>query len=275
MFIALTGGGGNFARVVVARLHAMGHSVRGIDRPGKPAPADVREHLAVDLQDYAAAKAALAGVDAVVHLAAIPGTGQPGISDETVYTNNTTISYHVLTAAGELGVKRLALASSINAIGGAFGKKTAYRHFQVDETQPCFAEDAYSLSKWVMEQQADATARRFNGMTIASLRFHALPEADPPPQEDEGEIGAPVARGLWGYCRADAAARAVELALRATFAGHEVFFIAAPRTCFRAASSDLAARHFPDVPITGALTGNAGFFSCAKAERLLGWRHDD
>ncbi len=275
MFIALTGSGGNFARVVVARLHAMGHIVRGIDRPGKPAPADVREHLAVDLKSYEATRTALAGVDAVVHLAAIPGTGQPGIGDEEVYANNTVISYHVLTAAGELGVKRAALASSVNAIGGAFGKKTAYRAFPVDETQPCFAEDAYSLSKWVLEQQADAAARRFDGMTIASLRFHALPEADPPPQEDDGEIGAPVARGLWGYCRADAAARAVELSLRATYAGHEVFFITAPRTCFRAASRDLAARHFPSVPITGALAGNAGFFSCAKAERFLGWRHDD
>ncbi len=275
MFIALTGGGGNFARVVIARLHVRGHVVRSIDRPGKPAPADVREHLAVDLQDYVATKAALTGVDAVVHLAAIPGTGQPGISDEMVYANNTAISYHVLTAAGELGVKRLALASSINAIGGAFGKNTAYRSFPVDETQPCFAEDAYSLSKWVMEQQADATARRFAGMTIASLRFHALPESDPPPQEDDGEAGAPVARGLWGYCRADAAARAAELSLRAAFAGHEAFFIAAPRTCFRAASRELAARHFPSVPITGALAGNAGFFNCAKAERLLGWRHDD
>lgn len=275
MFIALTGGAGNFARVLIAHLQSRGHTVRSIDRPEKSGPAGVREHHAVDLSDYGATTAALAGVDALVHLAAIPGAGQPGISDETVYTNNTTISYHVLTAAGELGIKRMALASSINAIGGAFGQKTAYRAFPVDETQPCFAEDAYSLSKWVMEQQADATARRFDGMTIASLRFHALPEADPPPQDDDGEVGAPVARGLWGYCRADAAARVVELSLRAAFAGHEAFFVAAPRTCFRAASRELAARHFPSVPISGALAGNAGFFNCAKAERLLGWRHDD
>ena len=273
MNIALTGGSGNFARVLIRHLHAEGHLVRSIDRPGREAPLGVSAHCALDLRDVSAVKEALRGCDGVAHLAAIPGTGL-GVPDEEVYANNTAISYNVLSAAGELGIKHVCLASSVNAIGGAFGRKVAYRKFPVDETHPCFAEDAYSLSKWVLEQQADATARRFAGMTIASLRFHALPDADSPLQEVDDGLGAPVTKTLWGYTRADAAARAVELGLRATFVGHEVFFITAPRTSYRRSSLELAQMHYPNVPIIGDLSGNTSFYDCSKAERLLGWRHE-
>lgn len=273
MHIAVTGGSGNFARVLIRLLLARGHSVRSLDRPGRDGPAGAHEHRALDLRDAAAAHEALRGCDAIVHLAAIPGLGN-GLPDEEVYANNTAISYNVLSAAGDLSIKHIALASSVNAVGGAFGRRTAYRAFPVGESQPCFAEDAYSLSKWVLEQQADATARRFDGMSIASLRFHALPEADPPLQDGEDELGAPVTKTLWGFTRAEAAARAVELALRADFAGHEVFFIVAPRTFYRAPSHELARKHYPGVPIVRAMSGNTGFYDCRKAERVLGWQHD-
>lgn len=274
MHIAVTGGSGNFARILIQRLHTHGHSVRSIDQPGCDAPKDTCEHHALDLRDGVAVEGALRGCYDVAHLAAIPGLGL-GTPDEEVYANNTTISYNVLCAAGKLGIRRVALASSVNAIGGAFGRKTAYRAFPVDESQPCFAEDAYSLSKWVMEQQADATARRFESMTIASLRFHALPEADPPLEDVHDEPDAPVIRTLWGYTRADAAARAVELALCADFVGHEVFFIVAPRTTRSTPSLALAQRHYAGIPITRALPGNTGFYDCGRAERMLGWRHDE
>jgi len=273
MFIAVTGGSGNFARVLIQHLHTQGHTVRSLDRPECKAPANVQEHSGVDLRDPVATQAALRGCEGIAHLAAIPGTGN-GYSDEEVYANNTAISYNVLSAAGLLGIKQVCLASSINAIGGAFGKKTAFCAFPVDETQPCFAEDAYSLSKWVMEQQADATARRFEGMSIASLRFHALPENDPPLETVDDPLDAPVVRGLWGYTRASAAARAVELALRAKFIGHEVFFITAPRTSRSTSSVALAQKHFPTVPIMREMHGNASFYNCDKAKMLLGWEHD-
>lgn len=273
MHIAVTGGSGNFARILIRHLHAQGHTIRSLDRPNSKAPANVQEHSATELRDPQATHAALHHCDAVAHLAAIPGTGN-GFSDEEVYANNTAISYNVLSAAGLLGIRHVCLASSINAIGGAFGKKTAFRTFPVDETQPCFAEDAYSLSKWVMEQQADATARRFDAMCIASLRFHALPENDPPLEATNDPLDAPVVRGLWGYTRASAAAQAVALALQAKFTGHEVFFITAPRTSRSTPSMTLAQKHFPTVPILRTLQGNVGFYNCDKAKMLLGWEHD-
>ena len=91
-----------------------------------------------------------------------------------VYADNTLSSYNALSAASTLGIKRICLASSINAIGGAFSRSPRYDYFPLDEKHPTYAEDPYSLSKWVLEQQGDAFARRFEWMTIASLRFHWL-----------------------------------------------------------------------------------------------------
>ena len=90
-------------------------------------------------------------------------------------------------------------------------------------------------------------------MTIASLRFHALPLEDPPLQnlDVEDEMNAPVTRTLWGFTNAHAAARAVELALNAAFSGHEAFFIVAPRTFYRKPSCELARQYHPHVPIRG------------------------
>ena len=55
--------------------------------------------------------------------------------------------------------------------------------------------------------------------------------------------------------------------------GHEVFYITAPDTTLETPTMDLAQRFFPKVPVRSTLAGNASFFSSAKAERMLGWRH--
>ena len=66
------------------------------------------------------------------------------------------------------------------------------------------------------------------------------------------------------------------LSLTAEFSGHEVFYVVAPDTTIDMPSRELAQRFFPKVPIRGSLDGYGGFasfFSCAKAERILGWKH--
>ncbi|HZG68799.1 MAG TPA: hypothetical protein VEZ12_18800, partial [Herpetosiphonaceae bacterium] len=55
----------------------------------------------------------------------------------------------------------------------------------------------------------------------------------------------------------------------------EAFYIVAPDTAVDQPSLALAERYFPGVQIRGDLSGGRGFFDCSKAERLLGWRHDD
>jgi hypothetical protein len=167
MKIAVTGGSGRRGNSLIKQLLEHGHTVRNLDRvppQAPPAPGAKVRFVQVDLTNLPAVTEAFAGCDAVAHLAAYPGPHfePPGI----VYSNNTISSYNVLRAALTLGIKRLCLASSINAIGGVGSRAGRFDYFPVDEKHPTYSEDDYSLGKWVMEQQADSFARRCPNMTI-------------------------------------------------------------------------------------------------------------
>ncbi len=277
MRIAVTGGRGELGRVLVAYLLEQGHSVVSIDRtlPSMPTPRPPQapQYLVADMCNFGEFVGSIRGCDALIHLAAhrSPLHGP----DTVVYTDNTTSSYNALSAAATLGIQRVCLASSINAIGGAFSRAPRYDYFPVDEQHPSYAEDPYSLSKWVLEQQAEAFARRYEGMTIASLRFHGLVEGHRRATEVGGRAGLIAIRHLWAYTLLSEACRACLLSLTADFVGHEVFYIVAPSTVMAEPSLELAQRYYPDTEIRGDLSDRRGFFDCSKAERILGWIHED
>ena len=195
--------------------------------------------------------------------------------DHVVYADNTVSSYNALSAAATLGIQRVCLASSINAIGGVFSRAPRYNYFPVDEKHPTYAEDPYSLSKWVLEQQADAFARRFEGMSIASLRFHGLVAQRQISVDMSQRFGSIAARHLWAYTALKSASVACLLSLTADFKGHEVFYIVGGQTVVEEPSLDLARQYYPDTEIRGDLPNHTSFFDTRKAERILGWQHED
>jgi nucleoside-diphosphate-sugar epimerase len=272
--VAVTGGNGGLGQGVVQRLVQQGYAVRNIDRVASKAQFDGDiETLLLDLTDYDAVHGAFEGCDAVIHLAAFP---TPNLDRwPTIYANNTVSSYNVLFACAEHGIKKVCMASSINATGAAYSRTPRFDYFPLDEKHPTYNEDPYSLSKWVLELQADSIARRYEGMTISSLRFHGI-------FHDMEQIRAyarnaqPVrlARNLWGCVSQEASARACQLAIEADFIGHEVFYIVAPTTCVDTPSLELAKQYHPDVPVRGDLSGCKSFFDTSKAQRVLGWMHD-
>lgn len=273
MHIAITGGGGELGRELGPYLHSQGHDVVSIDRslpPGLSPWGGAIRHMVADARDFGQLVGAIGGCDALIHLAAhrAPGT----YPDPVVYADNTLASYNALSAAAALGIRRVCLASSVNAIGGAFSQRPRYDYFPVDEQHPTYAEDPYSLSKWVLEQQADAFARRYAGMAIASLRFHWLLAS----RERASEVTAKspgAIKHLWAYTLIGEACRACLLALTADFSGHEVFYIAARDTALDVDTAALARQHYPDTPLRAELTGNQSLFDTGKAERVLGWVH--
>jgi len=269
MKLAVTGGHGDMGRVLIPYLVAQGHAVVSIDRAMPATFTAGVEPFVADVRDFGEVVAALRGCDGVVHLAAhrSPLTNP----DPVVYVDNTAGSYNVLSAAATLGIRRVCLASSINAIGGAFSRAPRYDYFPLDEQHPTYAEDPYSLSKWVLEQQADAFARRYEWLAIASLRFHGLV---PEPRRAEQWPAPVMVRHLWAYTLLPEAARACLLSLTAEFSGHEVFYIVAPQTAAARPSLELAREHYPHTAIRGELAGHTGFFDCRKAERILGWKHE-
>jgi UDP-glucose 4-epimerase len=275
MRIAITGGNGELGRVLVPYLLDAGHEVVSIDR-ALPPPQErlprMARHLVGDTRDFGQVVACLAGCDAVVHLAA--HRSPLHAPEHQVYVENTAGSYYVLSAAAALGIKKVCLASSINAIGGAFSRVPRYDYFPLDERHPCYAEDPYSLSKWVLEQQADAVARTHPEMTIASLRFHGLVHDISRIREWNDRLGPTAVRHLWGYTDMRAAARACLLALLATYQGHEAFYIVAPEHAAIDSSRELAQRHYPQAVLRENFDHSQGFFDCSKAARLLGWEHE-
>jgi UDP-glucose 4-epimerase len=274
MRIAVTGGSGDLARVLIPMLQEAGHSVLSIDRTmptnttGNPIGVQAQ---VVDVSDFGSVVGALTGCDAVIHLAA--HRSPMNAPDHVVYRDNTLGSYNILLAAEIHKMTHVCMASSINAIGAVFSKEPQYDYFPLDEKHPCYAQDAYSQSKWVLEQQGDAFARRRSDVAISSLRFHGIIDRDRAIQFWDGKDGA--RKHVWGYVHPRAAARACIAALNVTWRGHEVFYVVAPDAASVTASDVNARTYYPNVPIRGSLTGNTGFFDCSKAGKLLGWTHSE
>jgi UDP-glucose 4-epimerase len=65
------------------------------------------------------------------------------------------------------------------------------------------------------------------------------------------------------------------LSLTSDFIGHEVFYIVAPFTVVTEASRQLAQTYYPDAIIRDNFSGCQSFFDSSKAERILGWSHED
>lgn len=275
MRVVVTGSSGRVGQVTVRALIDAGHAVVMFDR--MPPAADIAAgaiHVSAGADDFESLRKASVGADAIVHLAGIPKP--EGYAAQEVHNNNVTASYNVLCVAVELGISRVIMASSVNAIGLTWSRDPSFDYFPVDEKHQTRNEDAYSLSKWAGEQQADSIVRLHPELSVASLRLHMfMADRAEASRSSTGDLTDAARRGLWGYTTHRMWIEACLCALTAEISGHEVFFIVADRTVLDAESVDLAQRFFPDVELRSALQGNSGFFDCGRARALLGWSGAD
>ena len=206
MKILLTGGAGFIGRHVWRRLSDRGHEVLVLDSLRQDVHAAYNRQTfgsdlkVADVRDPAAVESALAGVDAVVHLAAKVGLGVD-VSDFPDYASSNDAGTAVLLAAmAKLQVKRLTLASSMVVYGEGLGRCTEHglvrpgprasaqladRRFEppcpacgrqlevalVDEEAPLDPRNAYATSKLAQEFYASNWARATGG-TAALMRYH-------------------------------------------------------------------------------------------------------
>jgi dTDP-L-rhamnose 4-epimerase len=129
MRVLVTGGAGFIGSHVVEELVGAGHEVRVLDslhpaahqRDDKPSYLDGVPLVRGDLRDAAAVAEAVAGVDAVVHQAAMVGMSiVPADLPEYVACNDLGTAV-LLAEAAHAGVRRLVLASSMVVYGeGAY-----------------------------------------------------------------------------------------------------------------------------------------------------------
>jgi UDP-glucose 4-epimerase len=118
--VLVTGGAGFIGSHVVDKLIAAGHEPRILDLIPSPYHADVETVLG-DLRDPAIVEQALAGTDAVLHLAAVADVDQvakdPTLTDQ-INTRGTQV---LLECARQAGVQRFVYASTIWVYGDAAG----------------------------------------------------------------------------------------------------------------------------------------------------------
>lgn len=181
MKILLTGGTGNVGRAAVARLVQNGHQVRVIGR--RPLEAlDAKwlqgaEYVQCDVNDYDALRQQVRGMEGIIHLAAIPYPG--GGPSQEVFRVNCAGTYNVYQAAAEEGIKKIACASSINALGFNYGLVPfPIQYFPIDEEHPTWTTDSYSFSKQITEAIADYFWRR-EGISSVTLRLPGVYEVQP------------------------------------------------------------------------------------------------
>lgn len=273
MRIAVTGSSGKVGRAAMAQLREAGHRVTGFDVVasvyGDPT-------VRLDCAEFGAVMGALSGIDAVgggfdavLHLAGIPLPG--ATPDEETFRINTLSTYNIFSAASRLGIRRVAWASSETLLGLPFADPPAFA--PVTEAHPVAPNWSYALSKALGEEMADQFVRWQPELSIVSLRFsNVYGEAD---YKAVPAIQAnPKSRkmNLWSYVDAEDAGEACRLAVETELAGHHRLIIAGPDNIAGADARELMTEHFPGVPLSSELAGDASLLSSALAGETIGYR---
>lgn len=278
--VAVTGSSGKLGRAVVADLRDHGWEVIALDRTtAAPQPAPdgtvTPPTTVVDLADFGQTLEALTGVedrydgvDALVHLAAVPA---PGLrTNSATFANNMVTSYNVLAAAHRAGIRNVVWASSETVLGLPFDEFPPY--VPVDEEYTPRPNSTYSLVKTLEEEMARQFCRWVPDLKLIGLRFSNVMYP-----ADYAEFGAFDADAharkwnLWGYIDARDGAQAVRRALALETTGADVFIIANADTVMSRPNDELLAEVFPGVEVRTAFGPNETLLSIDKARRVLGY----
>jgi nucleoside-diphosphate-sugar epimerase len=272
--VAVTGSSGKLGRHVVRDLHEHDYRVIALDRV--PDPASVADAaVRVELTDHGQVLEALTavddrhdGVDAVVHLGAIPA---PGITtNAATFANNVTATYNVFAAARAAGIRNIVWASSETVLGLPFDVPPPY--IPVDEDYPVRPESTYSLVKSLEEEMARHFCRWQPQLKMIGLRFSNVMDVKDYARFPAFDADPQLRRwNLWAYIDGRDGAQAVRRALAHEATGVDVFVIANADTVMSRRSADLAAEVYPDVAVRHPLGEHETMLSIDKARRVLGY----
>lgn len=273
MRVAVTGSSGKLGRAVVDHLLDQGREVVALDRIASPR-SDVTSSV-VDLTDFGQAVEALSaiddrhdGVDALVHLAAIPAPGL--VPNAAIFANNITASYNVYSAALRAGVRKIVWASSETVLGLPFDEPPPY--VPVDEDYPPRPNSTYSLVKTLEEELARQLCRWHPDLSMIGLRFSNVMYPEDYAQFRSFDADPTLRKwNLWGYLDARDGAQAVRLALDSAVVGADVFIVANADTVMTRPNDELLADVFPGVPLRRPVGPNETLLSIDKARRDLGF----
>jgi UDP-glucose 4-epimerase len=283
--VLVTGGAGFVGATLVRRLVGSGYSVRVFDNYSTGDASFLTgvdaELVEGDIRDVPALDAVLAGMQAVVHLAAAGSVVQSVEDPVTNFDVNVLGTFRVLDAARRAGVERIVQAST----GGALiGDATP----PVNEASLPRPISPYGAGKLAGEGYACAFAGAYGLRTVAlrlanvygpwsarkrgvmTMFFRAIQAGEPIVIYGDGSASR-------DYTHVEDISRALELALERDVPGGTVLHIASgvETTVADVASRCAAAAGAPDHPVA-YLPGRAGevgrnFASYDLARQVLGY----
>jgi uronate dehydrogenase len=166
--VVVTGAAGRIGTAVTERLSDR-WDIRGQDLPGHGVEA-------FDATDLESCRRAFDGADAVVHLAADP---DPEAGWEELLPANVVAAWCVATAAMEVGVRRLVLASSVQAMSAVAD------HLQVRARDAPRPANLYGATKAWAEAVGSWVA---NSSTVEVVALRIGYFGDRPAAEGEGSV---------------------------------------------------------------------------------------
>jgi nucleoside-diphosphate-sugar epimerase len=161
--VAITGGAGRLGRCVAAKLFKT-CELTIVDKHDDIAG----ERMPIDVLDREMLATAIAGQDAIIHLAAIDAS--INASEHEFYETNTLAAWNVLELGYRAGVRQFVICSSSSVYGFSQSNRLgAPEALPIDELHSCRPSSAYGLSKQVTELIAEGFSRRPD-MSVTVLR---------------------------------------------------------------------------------------------------------
>ncbi len=169
MRVLMTGAAGHIGGVLRDKLAGRYDLLRLSDVVDMPSTGPGEEFVKAELSDMADVRTAIEGMDAVVHLGAIPSED----SWEKILPANIVGTYNVFEAAREAGARRIVFASSNHAIG--FYR----RDHTIDDQVPQRPDTRYGLSKAFGEDIGSLYVDK-HGFDVMAMRIGSF---QPEPQD--------------------------------------------------------------------------------------------
>ena len=279
MKILVTGSAGGIGGWVVKRLLEAGHTLRTLDVPAQPANSDY-EHVAGDIRDLPLVRRLMQGMQAVVHLAAIPYDIER--QDELILDTNIRGTWNVLLAAHEAGVQRVVNFSSINALGQGDPNHPSL-YLPLDDDIPHYTLHNYPLSKHIGEELCFAFASRgvFSAVslrpglvTLPGPSRHRWWDLMPEDFKLRGQIS-----DFFCYVDVRDVAEAALLSLTAKVEIHQAFLLSADENRARRPTAEIVEQHYAHLPwpkiSKEEYLARGEFISlvdCRAAKQVLGWQ---
>lgn len=282
MNILVTGGAGLIGRFVVDRLVRSGHDVLAVVRtppgPSKDGLRRATTEVIGDVSDAELMNSVMPGIDAVVHLAAIPAP--VGHTARELLVANSVTTMTVLEAAALNAVKAVVMASSISILGMAWcSEMIDPLYLPVDEAHPLRPTEGYALSKECDEAVARMATRRW-GLPIVAMRFPYTATSEMiEARRTDPDHSATLAKELWAYLDVRDAARAVELAIDAMIDGAvrgcSVVNVIADDVIVDQPLSELMKAWHPEASFEADQYGLLGAYDVTKARDLIGFEAEN